>query len=79
MKCISDGTTVALQAASTEDKTTDAQAQANLEAEGSAEYCMALAGPPPLHHGLHPCLLCQLVAWLFCLIMPTSTAMCMLS
>jgi len=55
---------VALQAAATEDKATDAQAQTDLEAEGSAECCLALAGPPSLHHGLHPCLSCQLVVLL---------------
>ena len=79
MKRTPDGFTVALQAAATEGKATDAQAQADLEAEGSAECCLALAGSPSLHRGLHPCLLCQLMALLICLIMLTSTAMCMLS
>ncbi len=78
MKCTSDEFTVALQAAATESKATDAQAQADLEAEGSTECCLALAGPPPLHPGLHACLLCQLVALLICLITLTSTVMCML-
>ncbi len=79
MKCTPDGFIVALQAAATEGKATDAQAQADLEAEGSAECCLALAGPPPLHPGLHPCLQCHLVALLTCLVMLRSTAMCMLS
>ncbi len=78
-KCTSGGFTVALQATAAEDKATDAQAQADLEAEGSTGCCLALAGPPPLHPGLHPCLLCQLVALLICLMTVTSTVMCMLS
>ena len=49
----------ALQAVAAEGAAADAQAQAGPEAEGCTGHRPALAGPPPLHHGLYPCLLRQ--------------------
>lgn len=49
----------ALQAVAAEGAAADAQAQAGPEAEGCTGHRPALAGPPPLHHGLYSCLLRQ--------------------